>query len=400
MGAPAGRARADRPGALTLRLAVYLDDTYREQDGAVYGNRSFVLFLGAVAERLDELVLLGRLDPKEMRSHYRVPDGVEFAALPSYPSLVHLAPALLGMARSLGRFWRLLGRVDAVWLLGPHPLAFAFALMAALRRRSVALGVRQDWPELVRGRHPGRRWIHVVADALEGGWRLLARRLPTVVVGPRVAENYAGARRLLEISVSLVREEDLAEPADRPWRGDVLSVGRLDAEKNPLLLAEILHRLVERGGDWRLTICGEGPLEADLRRRLRELGVEDRAELAGYLPLHGGLLDRYRSSDALLHVSLTEGLPQVLLEAFAAGLPIAGTAVGGVPGAVGDAGLLFPPDDAGAAADALERLAGDLELRRRLARAGVERVRDRTLEAESGRVAAFLSERPRSRPAG
>jgi glycosyltransferase involved in cell wall biosynthesis len=128
--------------------------------------------------------------------------------------------------------------------------------------------------------------------------------------------------------------------------------------------------------------------------------VEDRAELVGYLPLRGGLMDRYRASDALLHVSLTEGLPQVLLEAFAAGLPVVATAVGGVPGAVGDAGLLVPPADAEAAAAALERLARDPALRSRLSGAGLERVRDRTLEAESGRVAAFLSEGAESRPAG
>jgi glycosyltransferase involved in cell wall biosynthesis len=385
---------------LTLRLAVYLDDTYRREDGAVYGNRAFVLFLGAVADRFDRMVLLGRLDPAETRSHYRVPDDVEFAALPSYPSLVHVRPALVGMVRSLGRFWRVLDQVDGVWLLGPHPLAFAFALMAAVRRRRVALGVRQDWPELVRGRHPGRRWVHVAADLLEGAWRSLARRLPTVVVGPRVAENYSGAGRLLEISVSLVREGDIAPHGEREWRGNVLSVGRLDSEKNPLLMADVLRRLVDGGGDWRLTICGEGPLEGALRDRLRDLGVEDRAELVGYLPLRGGLMDRYRASDALLHVSLTEGLPQVLLEAFAAGLPVVATAVGGVPGAVGDAGLLVPPADAEAAAAALERLARDPALRSRLSGAGLERVRDRTLEAESGRVAAFLSEGAESRPAG
>ena len=73
----------------------------------------------------------------------------------------------------------------------------------------------------------------------------------------------------------------------------VLSVGRLETEKNPLLLAEVLARL--DGGDWRLLICGEGPLEGELRERLRSLGVEDRAELLGYLPIHGGLMDRLDS---------------------------------------------------------------------------------------------------------
>jgi glycosyltransferase involved in cell wall biosynthesis len=104
-------------------------------------------------------------------------------------------------------------------------------------------------------------------------------------------------------------------------------------------------------------------------------------------------MDLYRSSNAFLHVSFTEGLPQVLLEAFAAGVPVVATAVGGVPDAVGDAALLIPPDDPEAAAGALERLAGDSELRASLVRRGAERVRKRTLEVESARVADFLSRR-------
>jgi glycosyltransferase involved in cell wall biosynthesis len=218
---------------------------------------------------------------------------------------------------------------------------------------------------------------------------------PTVVVGPDIAANFKRARHLLPISVSLVRDSDIVDPAEaaaRPWNGErqVLSVGRLETEKNPLLLADILARL--DGGDWRLLICGEGPMEGELRDRLRSLGVEGRAELLGYLPIHGGLMERYRSVNAFLHVSWTEGMPQVLLEAFAAGTPVVATAVGGVPEAAGDAALLVPPGDAEAAAGALGRIAADPELRRRLVMKGIERVRGRTLEAESARVAYFLAD--------
>ena len=134
-------------------------------------------------------------------------------------------------------------------------------------------------------------------------------------------------------------------------------------------------------------------MEGELRERLRELGVADRAELLGYLPIHGGLMDRYRSVNAFLHVSWTEGMPQVLLEAFAAGTPVVATAVGGVPEAAGDAALLIPPGRSrrGRAA-ALGRIAADPELRRELVAKGIERVRGRTLEAESARVARFLAD--------
>ena len=214
-----------------------------------------------------------------------------------------------------------------------------------------------------------------------------------------IARNYSRAGRLLSISVSLVRDSDIADAGDaarRSWDGErtVLSVGRLETEKNPLMLADVLERL--DGSDWRLLICGECPLAGELRARLRELGVEDRAELLGYVPIHGGLLDTYRAANAFLHVSWTEGMPQVLLEAFASGTPVVATAVGGVPEAAGDAALLIPPGDPDAAARALERLASDPDLRRRLVTAGIERLRGRTLEAQSARVARFLADAPSS----
>jgi glycosyltransferase involved in cell wall biosynthesis len=348
-----------------------------------------------VAAAAERTILLGQLDPDLPRAHYRVPDHVEFTGLPSYSSMLSLR-APLAMLRSLRAFWKLLPEVDVVWLLGPHPLCLAFAALAALRRKRITLGVRQDFPTYVRTRHPGRRLVHLLGDLLEGSYRLMARAgAPTVVVGPDIAANFKRARHLLPISVSLVRDSDIVDPAEaaaRPWNGErqVLSVGRLETEKNPLLLADILARL--DGGDWRLLICGEGPMEGELRDRLRSLGVEGRAELLGYLPIHGGLMERYRSVNAFLHVSWTEGMPQVLLEAFAAGTPVVATAVGGVPEAAGDAALLVPPGDAEAAAGALGRIAADPELRRRLVMKGIERVRGRTLEAESARVAYFLAD--------
>jgi glycosyltransferase involved in cell wall biosynthesis len=403
-------------GARPLRVAVYADNWYRPTPDGVYADRSLVLFIAGVAAAAEHTILLGQLDPELPRAHYRVPDHVEFVGLPPYPSM--LSPgAPLAMLRSLRTFWRLLPEVDVVWLLGPHPLCLAFAALAALRRKRITLGVRQDFPTYVRTRHPGRRLVHLAGDLLEGSYRLLARRAPTVVVGPDLASNFSRARHLLPISVSLVRDSDIADPAeaaDRAWNGErtVLSVGRLETEKNPLLLADVLARLTPNpsqaaeppasgdGGGWKFLICGEGPMENELRGRLRELGVEDRAELLGYLPIHGGLMDRYRSVNAFLHVSWTEGMPQVLLEAFAAGTPVVATAVGGVPEAAGDAALLIPPGDPDAAAAALGRIAAEPELRRELVTKGIERVRGRTLEAESARVARFLADPDGSVPTG
>jgi glycosyltransferase involved in cell wall biosynthesis len=277
--------------------------------------------------------------------------------------------------------------------------------MAAARGKRVALGVRQDLPRYARGRYPGRRSIHLAADALEALYKLLSRFFPIAVVGPELARNFRHAPRLLELSVSLIEESDIVsldEAIARPYDGQlrVLSVGRLDAEKNPLLLADVFARLRDSGRDFRLVVCGDGPLEDQLRARLETLGVADQAELRGYVSFDDGLLDLYRASHVFLHVSWTEGLPQVLFEAFASGLPMVATAVGGVPEGVDGAGLLVPPGDPDAAAGAVVRLASDQGLRTELVERGIARARAHTIEAECRRLAAFIATGVAADPVG
>jgi glycosyltransferase involved in cell wall biosynthesis len=380
-----------------MRLAVYTDYAYRQEAGVTYGERAFVVFVCRLGEEVEQLTVLGRLNPQPGRSHYRLPDDVRFVGLPHYETLTRPHEAVIAMVRSLRRFWTTLDDVDGVWLLGPYIHSIAFVWLARLRRVPIVLGVRQDLPAYTRNRHPRKRVLHWAADALEATWRRFARRIPIVVVGPDLAERYAAGCAVLPIAVSLVREDEIAdagEAAARSWDDEIriLSVGRIDREKNPLLLADILAELRRDDPRWRLEACGDGPLREPLRERLAELGMGDAAELPGYIPVDEGLGERYRSAHVLLHVSWTEGLPQVLFEAFAAGLPVVATAVGGVPAAAGDAALLIGPGDAPAAADALRRLASDPALRTRMVEAGVAQARGHTLEGEVRRVAAFLRE--------
>ncbi len=341
---------------------------------------------------------MGRLRPAGGSSRYRLPDGVGFTGLPYYESLASPGSALSAMAGSLRSFWRALDDVEACWLLGPHPFALAFALLARLRRRRVFLGVRQDLVAYTRSRHPDRAWLALAARALDALYRTLGRLYPVVVVGPALADRYRRSRRLLEIAVSLVTDDELAASSDlrRDYGGElqVLSVGRLEEEKNPLLLADVLAGLAKAGaGDWRLVVCGEGPLEGPLRERLRDLGVEGRAELRGYVEQGEAMRAAYGDAHALLHISWTEGLPQVIIEALAARLPVVATDVGGIGSAVGPAALLVPPGDSEAAVAALLRIRADEALRARLVDAGSEYARAHTIEAETGRLAPFMEQR-------
>jgi glycosyltransferase involved in cell wall biosynthesis len=377
-----------------MRLAVYADFAYRrDTDGQLYAEEAFALFMFGLRQWVDGVTVVGRLDPEPGTWHYPVPDDVGFAPLPHYGSLAESATAARSFVGAARAFWRALDDVDAVWLLGPQPLAHVFAVLARVRGRRVTLGVRQHWPTYVRNRRPGRRGLLVAAWVLEIGFRVLALRAGVVAVGPDLAHRYRHGRRVLAASISLVPEARLLEapavaaaPVGAPR---VLSVGRLDAEKNPLLLADIAARIGDRA---RLVICGDGALRGELEARLAELGVTESVEMRGYVAVDGELPELYRTCDVLLHVSWTEGFPQVLVEAFAAGLPVVATAVGGVPELAGDAALLVEPGDADAAADAVLRLLEDRELATQLAEAGRQLVRAHTLEATTRRVAAFIAE--------
>ncbi len=375
-----------------MRAAVYIDQAFWREDGEVYAARSFVLFLGKLAEHFDELTVAARLSPTPSSSHYKLPPPARFTPLPHYGSAANPLDVARALRESATRFAELLERVDVVWLLGPHPFALLFARMAERRGKRVVLGVRQDLPRYVRNRRPRRADLQLVATALDREFRRRARRFPTVVVGPDLAERYGDARRLLEIYVSLVSAEDVLDPSlgeARSYDGRVkiLSVGRIDAEKNPLMLADVLERLDPR---FEMTICGDGPLEGELASLLDRRGLAARAELRGHVPMGDELMRLYRDSHLLLHVSWTEGVPQVLLEAFAAALPVVATAVGGVAAASGRAALLIPPGDPDAAARAVQRLTDSAELRLQLLRAAHTIAHEHTLEREASRVAEFL----------
>lgn len=380
------------PQALPLRLGVYADLSYRRDADGLSTDRAFVRFLTGLAPLTDGLVLFGRVDPRPGRAPNAVRPEIRFVELPFYPrvsDLPRLAGAVYGAARA---FERELDRLDAVWLFGPHPLSLVFAALARRRGKHVFLGVRQEMGSYIGNRLPSRAWAWTlpVAHGLEAAYRRLARTAATVVVGEALGRVYGrSGGPLLATGFSLIEDDAIAPLATalaREWGDEVrlLSVGRLDPEKNPLLLPRIVDLLPPR---FSLDVIGVGSLEPQLRALAGE-----RIRLHGYVA-HPELAARYRAAHAFLHVSLTEGLPQVLFEAEAAGIPIVATEVGGVADAVGhgDRALLVAPRDADAAAEAVLRLDRDADLRRGLVERGLAHVRGETMDAQLERIAAFFA---------
>jgi len=381
-----------------VRLGVFYDMPYRSDGGAITADVPVIRFITSLPPRVDEIVLFGRLDPAPGRFAYVLPEEhVRLVPLPFYGGIFDLPAMLRALPGSVRRFLAELPSLDAVWIFGPNPMSIVLALIALAKRKQVFLGVRQDYPEYIAARLPSPRWRWAmpVANLLEHVFRLIARRAPTTAEGEQIAANYRGGRApVLSGGFSLIRRDELTpldEALARSWDGEIklISVGRVDAEKNPMLMLDIVEGLDTR---FRLAVVGDGPLLEEMRRAVSERRLGDRIELLGYVPNGEELWSVYRSSNAFLHVSLTEGHPMVFFEAESAGLPIAATDVGGVSAALGagERGLLFPPRDAPPAVAAVERLAADPELRERLIRAGMEHAEAFTMEARLDAVAELF----------
>ena len=146
--------------------------------------------------------------------------------------------------------------------------------------------------------------------------------------------------------------------------------GRFVEGKGHACLLDAMASLIGQGVPTTLALVGEGPLRGEMEARARTLGIADQVIFAGFhpnLPAFMAALDVF-----VMASTCQEVMPLVLMEAMSAGCPVVATEVGGVSEIVasGRTGLLVPPGDAAALADALRRVGEDPSLRARLREAG------------------------------
>lgn len=238
--------------------------------------------------------------------------------------------------------------------------------------------------------------------------------------GPRVyARTFREARLLLPVCDFLRRRlVELGAPPERvvvhrtgidlgrwpfrerrptvPGRLRIVSVGRLVEKKGIAHSLRAVRLLADREVDVEYRVFGDGPLRERLTALSAELGIDDRVTFEGrgdQAAVRQGL----DQADVLVAASVTaadgdeEGIPNVLKEAMASGMPVVGTRHAGIPELIEDgvSGWLVPERDEGALADALERLAREPERWPAMGRAGrakvereydIHRLNDRLVE--------------------
>ncbi|GAA6207072.1 glycosyltransferase [Cognatishimia sp. WU-CL00825] len=169
-------------------------------------------------------------------------------------------------------------------------------------------------------------------------------------------------------------------------KNSLLFVGRLAAVKGLPILLQAIANLP----DLSLTVIGDGPDRRQLEQQARDLGLADRVSFVGYKS-QTDVAGSLKQHDIFVLPSFAEGVPVVLMEAMAAGMPVVTTQIAGIPELVehGVSGYLVPPGDHLALSETLEKLSKDPELQHKMGAAGRARVQTEfTLTTE----AAWLSQ--------
>jgi glycosyltransferase involved in cell wall biosynthesis len=184
------------------------------------------------------------------------------------------------------------------------------------------------------------------------------------------------------------------EPRKHQGKGRrLLFVGRLAAVKGVPVLLDAVAQLSQDHPDAELVIAGDGPDRQRLESRAKDLGISDRVRFLGYQS-QSQVRKLLRETDVFAMASFAEGVPVVLMEAMAAGVPVVATRIAGVPELVDDGacGFLVPPGDTEALAERISLLFDDPASRNRFAGAGRAKVEQEfNLSTESQRLCQILT---------
>lgn len=182
---------------------------------------------------------------------------------------------------------------------------------------------------------------------------------------------------------------------EQPSPFEILCVGRLVPAKGQHILVDVVAELVRAGQEVRLRLVGDGPDRGSLETQVAALGLVEQVVFEGAVN-QDRIRAIYAEADCFALASFAEGIPVVLMEAMAMEIPCVTTFITGHPELIRDGvdGLLVPPSNVQALAEAIAGLIADPERRRRLGEAGRRRVMARyDLETNTQRLAAIFRRR-------
>jgi glycosyltransferase involved in cell wall biosynthesis len=383
---------------------VYHMPFWQAADGSLWeAEGSFARYIDSLAPYFDQIVLAVPVfdSPPAAGTRLRA-TNVRLAALPYFPGPRQFYPQLRPVYQRLRRF---VEACDIIHLRVPSPAAiFAFRLANKLRRPVFALVVgdyRALLPHLpYRGVKRALFSAYVALEELAVA-RIASRSLTFTNGAALRAKHERDNPRVFETKTTTLDAADIASRPDTCQDAPVrlLTVSRIDPRKNLRVLPEVVAILRRAGYDVTLDIVGPpiGLLGEEEREAIRaaatRAGVSEHVRLLGALPLES-LMAAYRTYDLfVLPTGPGEGIPRVLLEAMAGGLPVVTTKVSGITSLIAHRqnGLLTEATTPTSVAASVRELLDNAQLRQDLIRSGYETARAHTLDVQAAAMMDIVS---------
>ena len=372
---------------------------WQTADGTLWESEgSFARYVDSLAPYFDKVVLCVPVFDQAPASGSRVrATNVTLAPLPYFPGPRQFYPMLPSIHGRL-RAW--VEQCDVVHLRVPTPAAiFAFRLARA-RHKPVFLLVVGDYAALLP--HLGYRGIKKALFGAYVGfeeWALrhMTARALTFTNGAALRDKHEGqGARVIETKTTTLSDHDIADRVDTCTGPDIrlLTVSRIDPRKGLRALPALVASLAASGINVTADIVGPtigliGDSERDaIQADANAAGIGDRVRLPGPIALDR-LMPLYRDYDIfVLPTRPGEGIPRVLLEAMAAGLPIVTTRVSGITSLITDEenGLLVHDASPEQLTRAVRKLIETPSLRQRIIAGGYATARAHTLERQAAHV--------------
>jgi len=281
---------------------------------------------------------------------------------------------------------------DVIFIRSTLPYLPLIHIYAILKGKPIVQWMIGDIPVLLRA-NPHLTgpvgMLKIALARLDEKWFQLIRKSSMVYMltsGCALYEKYKSPRISTVVSSS-IREDEIYYRQDTCQKDPVriLFVGQPRPTKGLIYLVEALSKL-KTSRQVQLAIVGDEQKylaeKARIQERTQQLGLIDKVSWEGYAKELPGLFDQMRRSDIFVFPTLSEGAPQVLIETRAFGLPVISTWVGGIPSSVqnGKDGILVPPKDSQALAEAIDKVIEDDQLRKKLILNGYATVKRFTVE--------------------
>jgi len=338
----------------TKKIGLYTEATYSSKFNSIHSSDIFLLFIRQAFPK-NEIHLIGRYFKDNKEGKYKLQPGKEhFSKLSYYKNIAKLImqfPYYIFINYQVIKFY--IKKIDHLLIAVPSPLSLYLVYLAKKNNKTISIFIRQETVELIRHRYPKSKLPLITALFLEKLLTIFLKRnqnIPVFTFGTMITEKYKKiTSNVIPIADTRYSLNDIISESDIKridWQCQIklIFVGRIEKAKGIENLLETLKRIKEY--NFHLTIVGDGNFKSEYSALTKKLEINNNVSFTGFIPYGENLLSIIKEHDIFILPSLSEGLPQVILEAMACGILVLASNVGGIPLIVknGFNGFTFNPN--------------------------------------------------------